>query len=269
VIDSGGEFGIAATGRRAVELIGTTTLLPRNLVTQKSIENAMRVLLAISGSTNALVHLVAIARRAGAPFDLHRLNTLSDETPVLVNLKPVGANYMEDFFAAGGVPAVLRELRDLLHHDCPTISGKTIGELIDAPPVEEVDRAIIRPRSDPVDPDGGLVAVFGSLAPRGAIVKRAAADKRLLEHEGRAIVFSSLDDLAERIDSPTLEVGADDILVLQNAGPRSEVAMPEAGRPLYPDRAAWTPRGIGRRDQGCFSFSAARSWAALASASHM
>jgi dihydroxy-acid dehydratase len=226
------------SGRRAVELIGTTTLLPRNLVTQKSIENAMRVLLAVSGSTNAVVHLAAIARRAGAPLDLHRLNTLSDETPVLVNLKPVGANYMEDFFAAGGVPAVLRELRDLLHHECPTISGKTIGELIDAPPVEEVDRAIIRLRSDPVDPDGGLVAVFGSLAPRGAIVKRAAADKRLLEHEGRAIVFSSLDDLAERIDSPALDVGADDILVLQNAGPRSEVAMPEAGYLPIPRKLA-------------------------------
>jgi dihydroxy-acid dehydratase len=226
------------SGRRAVELIGTTTLLPRNLVTQKSIENAMRVLLAVSGSTNALVHLAAIARRAGAPLDLHRLNILSAETPVLVNLKPVGSNYMEDFFAAGGVPAVLRELRDLLHHDCPTISGKTIGELIDAPPVEEVDRAIIRPRSDPVDPDGGLVAVFGSLAPRGAIVKRAAADKRLLEHEGRAIVFSSLDDLAQRIDSPALDVGADDILVLQNAGPRSEVAMPEAGYLPIPRKLA-------------------------------
>jgi dihydroxy-acid dehydratase len=226
------------SGRRAVELIGTTALLPQNLVTRQSIENAMRVLLAVSGSTNALVHLAAIARRAGAPLDLHRLNQLSDETPVLVNLKPVGANYMEDFFAAGGVPAVLRELRDLLHLDCPTISGKTIGELIDAPLAEEVDRAIIRPRSEPVDPDGGLVAVFGSLAPRGAIVKRAAADKRLLEHEGRAIVFSSLDDLAARIDSPELDVNADDILVLQNAGPRSEAAMPEAGYLPIPRKLA-------------------------------
>ena len=226
------------SGRRAVELIGTTTLLPKTLVTWRSIENAMRVLLAISGSTNALVHLAAIARRVGAPLDLHRLNRLSDETPVLVNLKPVGAHYMEDFFAAGGVPAVLRELRDLLHLDCPTISGKTIGELIDAPLTEEVDRAVIRSRGDPVDSDGGLVAVFGSLAPRGAIVKRAAADKRLLEHEGRAIVFSSLADLAARIDSPELDVNADDILVLQNAGPRSEAAMPEAGYLPIPRKLA-------------------------------
>jgi dihydroxy-acid dehydratase len=227
-----------ASGRRAVELIGTQTLLPRALVTERSIENAMRVLLAISGSTNALVHLTAIARRAGLPLDLHRLNALSDETPVLVNLKPVGSNYMEDFFAAGGVPAVLRELRDLLHLDCPTVSGKTIGELIEAPLVEEVDRSVIRSRADPVDRDGGLVAVFGSLAPRGAIVKRAAADKSLLEHEGRAIVFSSLDDLATRIDAPDLDVHADDILVLQNAGPRSEAAMPEAGYLPIPRKLA-------------------------------
>lgn len=226
------------SGRRAVELIGTTTLLPTNLVTQRSIENAMRVLLAISGSTNTLIHLAAIGRRAGVSLDLHRLNTLSDETPVLVNLKPVGSNYMEDFFAAGGVPAVLRELRDLLHLDCLSISGKTIGELIAEPLAEEVDRAVIRPRGAPVDQDGGLVAVFGSLAPGGAIVKRAAADKRLLEHEGRAIVFSSLDDLAARIDSPELDVSADDILVLQNAGPRSEAAMPEAGYLPIPRKLA-------------------------------
>ncbi|MBN9062961.1 MAG: dihydroxy-acid dehydratase [Rhizobiales bacterium 65-9] len=226
------------SGRRAAALIGATGLTPRALVTEKSIENAVRMLLAISGSTNALVHLAAIARRAGVPFDLRRLNALSDETPVLVNLKPVGANYMEDFFAAGGVPAVLRELRDLLHLDCMTITGKTLGELIEEPLAEPVDRSVISARAEPVDPDGGLVAVFGSLAPRGAIVKRAAADKRLLEHEGRAIVFSSLADLARRIDAPDLDVTPDDILVLQNAGPKSEAAMPEAGYLPIPRKLA-------------------------------
>ncbi|WP_342361887.1 IlvD/Edd family dehydratase [Terrarubrum flagellatum] len=226
------------SGRRAVELIGSTTLTPQKLVTAKSVENALRVLLAISGSTNALVHLAAIARRAGVPFDLRRLNILSDETPVLVNLKPVGVNYMEDFFAAGGVPAILRELRDLLHLDCQTVTGKTIGELIEAPLVDTVDRAVIRPRDEPVDPDGGLVSVFGTLAPRGAIVKRAAADKKLLEHEGRAVVFSSLADLAARIDDPALDVTADDVLVLQNAGPKSEAAMPEAGYLPIPRKLA-------------------------------
>ncbi len=226
------------SGKRAVELIGTTTLRPRDIVTEKSIENAWRVLLAISGSTNAVIHLTAIARRAGVKVDLNRLNRLSDETPVLVNLKPVGDNYMEDFHAGGGVPAVLKEIRDLLHLDVPTVSGKTLRELIDEPLADHVNRTIIRPRAEPVDPDGGLVAVFGTLAPRGAIVKRAAADKKLLEHEGRAVVFSSLEDLSARIDDPDLDVTADDILVLQNAGPRSAAAMPEAGYLPIPRKLA-------------------------------
>lgn len=226
------------SGKRAVELIGSTTLRPRDIVTEKSIENAWRVLLAISGSTNAVIHLTAIARRAGVKVDLNRLNRLSDETPVLVNLKPVGDNYMEDFHAGGGVPAVLKEIRDLLHLDVPTVSGKTLRELIDAPLADQVNRTIVRPRAEPVDPDGGLVAVFGTLAPRGAIVKRAAADKKLLEHEGRAVVFSSLEDLSARIDDPDLDVTADDILVLQNAGPRSAAAMPEAGYLPIPRKLA-------------------------------
>jgi len=226
------------SGKRAVELIGTNTLRPRDIVTEKSLENAWRVLLAISGSTNAVIHLTAIARRAGVKVDLNRLNQLSDETPVLVNLKPVGDNYMEDFHAGGGVPAVLKEIRDLLHLDVPTVSGKTLRELIDEPLADQVNRTIVRPRAEPVDPDGGLVAVFGTLAPRGAIVKRAAADKKLLEHEGRAVVFSSLEDLSKRIDDPDLDVTADDILVLQNTGPRSAAAMPEAGYLPIPRKLA-------------------------------
>jgi dihydroxy-acid dehydratase len=162
---------------------------------------------------------------------------------------------MEDFHAGGGVPAVLKEIRDLLHLDVPTVSGKTLRELIDAPLADQVNRTIVRPRAEPVDPDGGLVAVFGTLAPRGAIVKRAAADKKLLEHEGRAVVFSSLEDLSARIDDPDLDVTADDILVLQNAGPRSAAAMPEAGylpiprklakagvKDMAPSCCMWRPR---------------------------
>jgi dihydroxy-acid dehydratase len=226
-----------ATGKRAVALIGTG-LTPRRIVTGRAVENALRLLLAVSGSTNALIHLTAIARRAGVGIDLKRFNRLSDETPVLVNLKPVGQHYMDDLFHAGGVPAVLREIADLLHLDCLTVTGETLGEQLARPLPDPVDRTVIRPRADPIDPVGGLIAVFGSLAPDGAIVKRAAADPRLMEHEGRAVVFASLEDLAARIDDPELDIAAEDVIVLQNAGPRSPAAMPEAGHLPIPRRLA-------------------------------
>ncbi|EWY40844.1 dihydroxy-acid dehydratase [Skermanella stibiiresistens SB22] len=226
-----------ATGKRAVELIGSD-LTPSRIITPAAIRNALRMLLALSGSTNALLHLTAIARRAGIQVDLHEFNRLSDETPVLVNLKPVGPHYMEDLFAAGGVPAILKELGGLMERDALTVTGQTLGELIDAPMIDPVDRTVIKSRAEPVDPQGGLVAVFGSLAPRGAVVKRAAADPRLMEHEGRAVVFGSLQDLAERIDDPDLDVSADDILILQNAGPKSDSGMPEAGYLPIPRKLA-------------------------------
>lgn len=225
------------TGRRAVEMIGTD-LTPRRIITPQSVENALRLLLAVSGSTNAIIHLTAIARRAGIPIDLARFNAMSDETPVLVNLKPVGQHYMDDLFYAGGVPAILRELRDLLNLDCMTVTGETLEQQLSRPLPDPVDRAVIRSRTDPIDPVGGLIAVFGSLAPGGAIVKRAAADPQLMEHEGRAVVFSSLQDLAERIDSDDLDIDADSVIVLQNAGPRSPAAMPEAGYLPIPKKLA-------------------------------
>jgi dihydroxy-acid dehydratase len=212
-------------------------------VNQKSVENALRVLLAIGGSTNAVIHLTAIAGRAGVPVSLQRLNELSDTTPVLVNLKPVGNGYMEDFFAAGGMGALLRELKDLLHLDAMTVTGETFGERLahdekDAAGDHWVDRTIIAERQSPLEPQGGLVALFGNLAPQGAILKRSAADAKLFEHEGRAVVFSSLEDLAARVDDPKLDVTADDILVLQNAGPHSASAMPEAGYLPIPKKLA-------------------------------
>jgi dihydroxy-acid dehydratase len=216
-----------ASGARAVALIGGG-LRPSQVITEAAVENALRVLLAIGGSTNGIVHLTAIAGRAGARVALDRLNQLSDTTPVLVDLKPTGAHYMEDFQAAGGLGAVLRELAPLLHLDCPTVSGESLGERLsrDGGPV---DRAVIRPLDQPILEHGGLVALFGSLAPKGAILKRSAADPALFETEGRAVVFGSLEDLAARIDDPDLEVAANDFLVLQNAGPKSPAAMPEAG----------------------------------------
>jgi dihydroxy-acid dehydratase len=226
-----------ATGAAAVKLIGSK-LTPDKIVSQKSVENALRVLLAIGGSTNAVIHLTAIAGRAGVPVSLQRLNELSDTTPVLVNLKPVGNGYMEDFFAAGGVGVLLRELKDLLHLDAMTVSGETLGERLAHDDDGWIDRGIIAERAKPLEPQGGLIALFGNLAPRGAILKRSAADSKLFELEGRAVVFSSLEDLAARVDDPKLDVEPSDILVLQNAGPHSASAMPEAGYLPIPKKLA-------------------------------
>ena len=226
-----------ATGAAAVRMIGTQ-LTPERIVNEKSVENALRVLLALGGSTNAVIHLTAIAGRAGVDVSLDRLNALSDTTPVLVNLKPVGSHYMEDLFAAGGMGAVLRELKPLLHLDCPTVTGETLGERLDAETESWVDRSVIAPADKPLEPQGGLVALFGNLAPKGAILKRSAADANLFEHEGRAVVFSSLADLSARIDDAALDVTPQDILVLQNAGPHAEAAMPEAGYLPIPKKLA-------------------------------
>ncbi|HEX5506965.1 MAG TPA: dihydroxy-acid dehydratase [Pseudolabrys sp.] len=226
-----------ATGMAAVRMIGSQ-LTPERIVNAKSVENALRVLLALGGSTNAVIHLTAIAGRAGVHVSLDQLNRLSGTTPVLVNLKPVGNGYMEDFFAAGGMGALLRELKDLLHLDCMTVTGETLGERLAAETDPWVDRNIIAERKKPLEEQGGLVALFGNIAPQGAILKRSAADSKLFEHEGRAIVFSSLEDLAARIDDPALDVAPEDILVLQNAGPHSASAMPEAGYLPIPKKLA-------------------------------
>ena len=230
-----------ATGTAAAKLIGSK-LTPDKIINQKSVENALRVLLAIGGSTNAIIHLTAIAGRAGVPVSLKQLNELSDSTPVLVNLKPVGNGYMEDLFAAGGMGALMREIKDLLHLDAMTVTGETLGERLEADGAAWVDRNIIAERNKPLEPRGGLVALFGNLAPRGAILKRSAADPKLFEVESRAVVFSSLEDLAARIDDPKLDVEPDDILVLQNAGPHSAAAMPEAGYLPIPKKLA--TRGV-------------------------
>jgi dihydroxy-acid dehydratase len=230
-----------ATGAAAVRLVGSQRL-PGTIVNAKSVENALRVLLALGGSTNAVIHLTAIAGRAGVKVSLDQLNRLSDTTPVLVNLKPVGNGYMEDFFAAGGVGALLRELKPLLHLDCMTVTGETLGERLAADPTGHVERSIIATRDQPLEALGGLVALFGNLAPKGAIFKRSAADAKLFEHEGRAVVFTSLADLAARIDDPALDVEPRDILVLQNAGPNAPDAMPEAGYLPIPKKLA--QRGV-------------------------
>ena len=222
-------------GTLAVKLI-TAPIRPSEIITAASVENALRVLLALGGSTNALIHLTAIAGRRGVRVDLHRLNELSDTTPVLVDLKPTGEGYMEDFHAAGGMPALLWELRDLLHLETRDVTGTTLEQRLSQPVF--VDRRYIRARDEPVSPVGGLVALFGSLAPRGAILKRSAATAELFETEARALVFDGLEDLANRIDEPSLDVTEQDILVLKNAGSLTPAGMPEAGYLPIPQKLA-------------------------------
>ena len=215
-----------ATGARAVAL-AREDITPDKIVTQAGVENALRVLFALGGSTNGVIHLTAIAGRRGIPLTLQRFNELSAQTPVLVNLKPVGEHYMEHFHAAGGVGALLRELAPLLESDTVSVAGETLAERLARVPAY-VDREVIRAFDEPIVACDALVALFGNLAPNGAILKAAAADPRLMEHEGRAVVFHDLADLAARIDAPDLDVEPDDVLVLQNAGPIG-AGMPEAG----------------------------------------
>jgi dihydroxy-acid dehydratase len=231
-----------ATGVAAVRLLARR-LTPDKIITAEAIENAARVLLALGGSTNGVIHLAAIAGRVGVKLDLRRFNELSDTTPVLAAVKPVGAEYyMEDFFAAGGMGAVLRELKPLLHLDCLTVTGETLRQRLARGESAYVDRRVIKSAEEPLEAKGGLVALFGSLAPDGAILKRSAATPSLFEKEGRAVVFASLEDLANCVDDPALDVTPDDFLVLQNAGPRSPYAMPEAG--FLPIPKKLLPRGV-------------------------
>jgi len=225
-----------ATGCAAMQL-AAKGLTPDQIVTPRAIENALRVLMAIGGSTNAVLHLTAIAGRAGVDLDLDRVNKISESTPVLVDLKPTGPHYMEDLFAAGGIGAVMRELKPLLDLDCMTVAGETLAERL-AASHGPIDRSVIKPLLEPLQPTGGLVALFGSLAPKGAIFKRSAADPSLFEKEGRAVVFTSLEDLSARIDDPDLDVTPEDFLVLQNAGPLSASGMPEAGYLPIPAKLA-------------------------------
>lgn len=225
-----------ATGERAVAL-ASEELRPTDIMTRASMSNALRVLQAVGGSTNAVVHLAAIAGRLGFDLDLEELDRLGVETPVLVDLKPSGKHYMEDLFKAGGLTAVLREIRTAVNPDCLTVTGRTLGQnLDDQPPGWENN--IVRSVADPIHQGGGLRLLRGNLAPNGAIIKQAAASPHLLKHTGRAVVFTSLEDMAARLDSPELDVEANDILVLQNAGPKGAPGMPEAGYIPIPKKLA-------------------------------
>jgi dihydroxy-acid dehydratase len=214
-------------GKRAVEMVWED-LKPRDILTAKSFDNAIVTLMAMGGSTNALIHLIAMAGRAGIKLPIERYNEFSAKTPLLANVRPSGDKYlMEDFYYAGGLRALLAELKDLLNLDCRTVNGKTLGENLAGARIYNDD--VIRPRSRPLKAAGGLVVVKGNLAPNGAVIKAAAATPSLLKHTGKAVVFEDYNDMAARIDRDDLEVDAGSVLVLRNAGPLGGPGMPEWG----------------------------------------
>lgn len=224
------------TGQIAVD-IAIHKRRPSSILTAKSFENALMVLLAIGGSTNALIHLAAIAGRMGIKLDMESFDALSRTIPVIVDLKPSGEGYMEDLYKAGGLPRILLELKDKLHLDVSTVTGKTLGQTI-----EETEfswqQTIVKSAADPIYREGGMAVLKGNLAPNTAIIKQSAASDSLLTHSGRAVVFDGLEDLANRIDSEELDVHKEDILVLRYIGPKGAPGMPEAGLIPIPKKLA-------------------------------
>ena len=219
-------------GRRAVELV-REDIRPSAIITRQALENAIKANAAIGGSTNAIVHLLAIAGRAGVPLDLGDFDALARDVPVLVNLKPTGEHLMEDFAAAGGMPAVLGEIGDLLHLDAPTVTGRTLGENIAGAQCH--DRDVIRPRAAPLLPPGNGTAVLrGNLCPDGAVLKVSAASASLLSHRGRALVFDSIEAYNQAAERDDLDVDEDTVLVLRYAGPKGYPGMPEVGNLAIP-----------------------------------
>jgi dihydroxy-acid dehydratase len=217
-----------ASGKRAAEIAVIGSPAPSQLITESSVRNAMVVLQAIGGSTNGLIHLTAMAGRAGVPLDLDVFDKLGREVPVLINLKPSGAHYMEHFHYAGGLPALMRELKSLLNLSAPTITGETLGDVI-ARAEEAPGQDVIRSFASPLKKEGAIAVLHGNLAPRGAVIKQSAATSELMKHTGRAVVFDSVEDMVARIDQSDLDVRPDDVLVLRNAGPIGAPGMPEAG----------------------------------------
>ena len=223
--------GAHATGRLAVELV-TADRRPSDFLTKASFHNAIVALAAIGGSTNAVVHLLAIAGRLGIDLTVDEFDRIGAEVPLLVNLQPAGTYLMDDLFRAGGLLAVLSEVRDLLDPSAITVTGKPLVDYLDDAPVW--DRDVIRPRSEPLLPGAGIAVLRGNLAPGGALIKPAAASPHLLRHRGRAVVFDSIEDFHARIDDPGLEVDADSVLVLRGCGPRGYPGMPEVSNMPLP-----------------------------------
>jgi dihydroxy-acid dehydratase len=223
----------AESGRRIVDMVWED-LKPSDIVTPASVDNAVIAALALGGSTNAVVHLIAVARRAGVGLTLERFDALARKTPVLADIRPSGKYLMEDFYYAGGLRALLARLGDLLEGKAATVNGRTLGENLAG--AKSWNDDVIRTRDNPVVENGGLAVLFGSLAPQGAVIKPAAMEPRLRKHTGKAVVFSSYEDLAARIDDPALDVGAESVIVLQGAGPQGAPGMPEWGQLPIPKK---------------------------------
>ena len=220
-------------GRRIVEMVWED-LKPRDVLSSASFKNAITAVLALGGSTNAVIHMIALAGRAGIQVTLDDFQRLSETTPVLANLRPTGKYLMEDFFYAGGLPALLNALSPHLDLNARTVTGKPLGENVGNAQICNAD--VIRTCKDPVFSSGGLVILYGNLAPKGAVIKAVAADPKLMKHSGRAIVFDSYNEMNARIDDPDLEVDGNSVLVLRNAGPQGGPGMPEWGNLPIPKK---------------------------------
>jgi dihydroxy-acid dehydratase len=216
----------AASGRRIVDMVWDD-LVPQKLLSPASFDNAIRVHMAMGGSTNAIIHVVAMARRAGIKLDMKRFDEISREIPVLANVRPSGKFLMEDFFYAGGLRALMTELNGALDLSCLTVTGKSIGDNIAGAEVYKHD--VIHPLSDPVSREGATAVLTGNLAPRGCVIKPSAADRRLLRHRGKVIAFEDYNHMAREVERDDLDVTPDHILVLKNGGPKGGPGMPEWG----------------------------------------
>ena len=243
-LDGASAPAISADRRRIAEQTGVLAAdiakrggKASDILSQSAFDNALRVLLAVGGSTNAIIHLAAIAGRSGHDVSLDRLDRMARQTPVLVDLKPSGSGYMEDLHDAGGLARILDKLGDLIDKDAMTVSGQTLGTEL-ARYKADWPQTIVRTTEDPLFAEGGLAVLYGNLAPDGAIIKVSAANPLLLKHQGRAVVVQDMADLAARIDSPGLDVAAEDILVLRNIGPKGAPGMPEAGLIPIPRKLA-------------------------------
>ncbi|UTR11915.1 dihydroxy-acid dehydratase [Evansella sp. LMS18] len=223
------------TGKQIVKLV-SENIVPSHIMTKNAFENAIRMLMAVGGSTNAVIHLVAIAGRLGIKLPMELFDRLGKETPFIANLRPAGKYQMQEFYYAGGAPAVMKELEELLHLDEITVTGKTVRENLKDVQVDEVYRDIIHTAKEPLHSGGGIAVLTGNLAPNGALIKPKAASKDLLQHKGRAVVFSSIQDMEEKVNDPELDVTGDDILILKNAGPVGAPGMPEAGMLPIPEK---------------------------------